>query len=52
MQAKPPLLDLAWLNVEHWQSASDQSNILHVARVPICSPRISEGGLIVGAALR
>ncbi len=35
MTARPPLLDLAWLNVEHWQSASDQSNILHVARVPI-----------------
>lgn len=32
---KPPLMDLAWLNLEHWQSSSDQSNILHVARVPI-----------------
>jgi hypothetical protein len=32
---KPPLLDLAHMNVEHWQSASDQQNILHVARVPI-----------------
>lgn len=31
----PPLLDLAHLNVEHWQSASDQQTILHVARVPI-----------------
>jgi len=31
---KPPLNDLASLNVQHWQSASDQSNILHVARVP------------------
>lgn len=31
----PPLLELAHLNVEHWQSASDQSTILHVARVPI-----------------
>jgi hypothetical protein len=35
MQARPPLLDLAHLNVEHWQSSSDQSNILHIARVPI-----------------
>lgn len=35
MWAKPPLLELAWMNVEHWQSASDQRNILHVARVPI-----------------
>lgn len=35
MQARPPLLDLAWLNVAHWQSSSDQRHILHVARVPI-----------------
>lgn len=32
---KPPLIDLAHLNVEHWQSSSDQQTILHVARVPI-----------------
>lgn len=32
---KPPLLELAHLNVEHWQSASDQQTILHVARVPV-----------------
>lgn len=31
----PPLLELAYLNVEHWQSASDQQTIMHVARVPI-----------------
>lgn len=31
----PPLLELAHQNVEHWQSSSDQSAILHVARVPI-----------------
>lgn len=35
MTAKPPLQDLADLNVTHWQSSSDQRNILHVARVPI-----------------
>jgi hypothetical protein len=35
MDFEPPLLDTAWLNVEHWQKGSDQSNILHVARVPI-----------------
>jgi hypothetical protein len=35
MTAEPPLLDLAHLNVEHWQSASHQTNILRVARVPI-----------------
>jgi hypothetical protein len=32
---EPPLEDLADLNVAHWQSSSDQRNILHVARVPI-----------------
>lgn len=30
-----PLLNLAHLNVKHWQSQSDQDTILHVARVPI-----------------
>ncbi|WP_089177138.1 DUF4055 domain-containing protein [Bosea sp. AS-1] len=31
----PPFADLADLNCAHWQSSSDQRNILHVARVPI-----------------
>jgi hypothetical protein len=35
MTASPPLLDLAMKNVEHWQSSSDQRNILTVARFPI-----------------
>jgi hypothetical protein len=35
LTAKPPLLELAHLNVKHWQSQSDQDNILHVARVPL-----------------
>lgn len=35
MTAKPPLLELAHLNIKHWQSQSDQDNILHVARVPM-----------------
>lgn len=35
MQALPPLMELAWKNVEHFQSSSEQRNILHVARVPI-----------------
>jgi|SRR5581483_10481897 len=30
-----PLIELAYQNVEHWQSASDQQTILHAARVPI-----------------
>ncbi|MFB6402888.1 DUF4055 domain-containing protein [Pseudomonas putida] len=35
LTAKPPLLELAYLNVKHWQSQSDQDNLLHVARVPL-----------------
>ncbi|HHG9960383.1 TPA: DUF4055 domain-containing protein [Yersinia enterocolitica] len=35
MQSRPPLVELAHMNVEHWQSKSDQQTILHVARVPI-----------------
>ena len=31
MTARPPLIDLAWLNLAHWQSSSDQRHILHVA---------------------
>lgn len=33
--AEPPLEDLADVNIAHWQSQSDQRNILHMARVPI-----------------
>lgn len=35
MMGEPPLMDLAYLNIKHWQSQSDQDTILHVARVPI-----------------
>lgn len=35
MVGTPPLIDLAYLNVKHWQSQSDQDTILNVARVPI-----------------
>lgn len=35
MTAVPPLMELAHLNIKHWQSQSDQDNILHVARVPV-----------------
>jgi hypothetical protein len=35
MTGVPPFAKLAELNVAHWQSSSDQRNILHVARVPI-----------------
>lgn len=33
--AKPPLMDLADVNIAHWQSSSDQRQILTVARFPI-----------------
>lgn len=39
MLGTPTLLDLAHLNVKHWQSQSDQDTILHVARVPILTVR-------------
>lgn len=35
LEADPPLLDVAFLNIAHWQSASDQCNVLTVARFPI-----------------
>lgn len=35
LTALPPLEDLAWLNLAHWQSMSDQRNILRYARVAL-----------------
>lgn len=35
MQAKPPMIDLAWLNIAHWQSQSIQGEALHYCRSPI-----------------
>lgn len=35
MVGRPPLKEVAHLNVKHWQSQSDQDTILHVARVPM-----------------
>ena len=35
MVSKPPLLDLADLNIRHWQSTADQQSILTVTRFPI-----------------
>lgn len=35
MLSTPPLEDLAHLNVAHWQSTSDQRNVLTVARFPM-----------------
>jgi hypothetical protein len=33
--ARPPLLDLAHLNIAHWQSSSDQRHCLSVSRFPM-----------------
>jgi hypothetical protein len=35
MESRPPLQDLADLNISHWQSSSDQRNILTVSRFPL-----------------
>lgn len=35
MESRPLLLDLADLNIAHWQSSSDQRNVLTVARFPM-----------------
>lgn len=35
MQGRPCLEGLAWLNLLHWQSSSDQRHSLHFARVPM-----------------
>jgi hypothetical protein len=51
MQAVPPLVELAHMNVEHWQSKSDQQTILHVARIPILFARmLGDNPITVGAA--
>jgi len=51
MNGRPPLSELAWLNVEHWQSRSDQQTILHVARVPVLfGKKLGDGPISVGAA--
>lgn len=51
MTATPPLLDLAHLNVEHWQSKSDQQTILHIARVPILFAKmLGDNNIVVGGS--
>jgi hypothetical protein len=51
MTATPPLLELAHMNVEHWQSKSDQQTILHVARVPVLFGKMlaEDTQIVVGA---
>lgn len=53
--AKPPLMDLAWINVDHWQSYSDQRQILQTARVPMLfkkgfhAEELKQGPAVVGS---
>jgi len=56
LTAEPPLEDLAWVNIAHWQSMSDQRNILKFARVALLFLKgmtVDEledaGGIIIGA---
>jgi hypothetical protein len=35
MEAEPPLLELAYLNVKHWNKQSDSDELIKVASVPI-----------------
>lgn len=39
LYGKLPLADLAYLNLAHWRSQSDQNNILHHMRVPFIASR-------------
>jgi hypothetical protein len=53
MTAKPPLMNLAWLNLAHWQSSSDQRNCLRFARVGVMfaagfTDEQVEKGLVIG----
>lgn len=51
MCGSPPLLNMALLNIKHWQSQSEQDNILHVA-VPLLTVFGLEEGqeLIIGSS--
>jgi hypothetical protein len=53
--SKPPFMDLAWVNVDHWQSYSDQRQILQTARVPMLfkkgfrAEEIDSGPQVIGS---
>lgn len=54
MQPTPPLIDLAWLNLAHWQSNSDQRNILRFMRIGLWFlagvSKEDASGISIGAA--
>lgn len=50
-EGKPVLEDLAFINIEHWQSSSDQRNILTVARFPmlaVSGATANDEGVVIG----
>jgi len=53
LTARPPLMPLAHLNCTHWQSSSDQRNILHYARLVTWFGKMLEedegGQILIGA---
>jgi Domain of unknown function (DUF4055) len=52
VSGESPLMDLAELNLRHWRSNSDQSNILHIARVPILFGRaVNLANIVVGPSV-
>ena len=51
LTGETPLMDLAEINLAHWRSNSDQTNILHVGRVPLLFGRnVDPGVMPVGTA--
>ncbi|KVW15399.1 DNA-binding protein [Burkholderia cepacia] len=51
MQGVSPLIELAHMNIEHWQSKSDQQTILHIARVPILfGKKLGDANIVVGGS--
>lgn len=48
MMAKPPLEDLADLNIAHWQSSSDQRGVLTVARFPLLAASGVSEDVVIG----
>lgn len=50
MLSNPPLIDIANLNIAHWQSSSDQRHILTVARFPILASSgvVDQGTTVIG----
>jgi hypothetical protein len=42
---RPPLMDLAELNIEHWRKRSDLNNIIHICNVPFMLATGFGGGM-------